>query len=657
MMGKNNQHPLVFRAALILFAGLSTAAVNQYWQQVLKAASPGSRSWQMGVAGWVGLGVLGVVILAALLFPVDRVFSWLDRVSKRLPANRWLGVGLLVMLALVFGGLYFGIPRYMRLYYIRTWAYALVVLAGVLALQILAPSRTLRWRFFLSALLFGSLAYFLTYFSVVSTYPLSLGWSETSRFFYASTIFSERVYGVEMPLPPYKFTRYLMQSLPFLIPNSPLWLHRLWQALMQAGFPMLAAWLLMRRLQIEDRAEKALFYWWAVLYLLQGPVFYQMLVMVVLMFGLFSLGGMLVPTLVVAAASLWAGLTQINWVPVPGMLAAAFYLISTPAAGKGFKHWLRYLLPPAVWVLAGGAVGLAARSWYTANSGWHGEIRGSVFSSALLWERLLPNPSYRLGILTGIALVALPLLIYLAANLKALFRRVHWLRLLGLGGMLVCLFAGGLVVSVKIGGGTNLHNLDAFMVFLLVFGASLFFGLFRGEDGETLASRPAPVLLAVILLVPVYFASLQARPAEVPPVDYIKGNLSFLQNYMEGYAGTDQDILFVTERQLPMFGYVEGVAVVPEYEKLFLMEMAMGESEYFLNQLTQDLETHRFSVIVTEKISLKLKDPAVDALAAENNAFYEHVAIPLGCSYKSVFWLQDAGIELWVPRTDGGCEQ
>ena len=41
--------------------------------------------------------------------------------------------------------------------------------------------------------------------------------------------------------------------------------------------------------------------------------------------------------------------------------------------------------------------------------------------------------------------------------------------------ILLIFFAGGIVVSVKIGGGSNLHNMDAFLVFLLV--AAVYFYL------------------------------------------------------------------------------------------------------------------------------------------------------------------------------------
>ena len=53
-------------------------------------------------------------------------------------------------------------------------------------------------------------------------------------------------------------------------------------------------------------------------------------------------------------------------------------------------------------------------------------------------------------------------------------------------------FGGGLAVSVKIGGGTNLHNLDAYMVLLLVATAELGFGRFAPPKGGK-AAKPLVV--------------------------------------------------------------------------------------------------------------------------------------------------------------------
>jgi hypothetical protein len=70
-----------------------------------------------------------------------------------------------------------------------------------------------------------------TFISEVSTFPFSLGWSEASRFYYASLFFSESLYNLHVPPSVLHPSRYLMQAIPFLIPSLPLWFHRLWWSL------------------------------------------------------------------------------------------------------------------------------------------------------------------------------------------------------------------------------------------------------------------------------------------------------------------------------------------------------------------------------------------------------------------------------------------
>jgi hypothetical protein len=116
-----------------------------------------------------------------------------------------------------------------------------------------------------------------TLFSDVSTYPLSLSWSEGSRFYYASLFFSERLYHMHVPPSVLHPSRYLMQAVPFLIPGLPLWFHRLWQVLLWISVTALTGFMLARRLRAGW-----VYALWAFLFLFQGPVYYHLLVMVFL---------------------------------------------------------------------------------------------------------------------------------------------------------------------------------------------------------------------------------------------------------------------------------------------------------------------------------------------------------------------------------------
>lgn len=67
------------------------------------------------------------------------------------------------------------------------------------------------------------------------------------------------------------------------------------------------------------------------------------------------------------------------------------------------------------------------------------------------------------------------------------------------------------------------------------------------------------------------------------------------------------EVLFISERQLLSFHELQGVRVVPEYEKVFLMEMAMGNNQPYLQRFYMDLVSHRFKAIITDTISTRLQ--------------------------------------------------
>ena len=241
-------------------------------------------------------------------------------------------------------------------------------------------------------------------------------------------------------------------------------------------------------------------------------MYYHLLVMVMLVIWGHNSQRFGRTLLIVLLASAWAGVSRVNWLPVPALIAACLYLIDTPVREQKL---LRYLLPPAVWGILGTAAGYAVQQAYQAWSGNPAAYFGSAFQSDLLWYRLLPNTTYPLGILPSAVLVSLPLLALLGLRLlqnRANLARMDWLRLLGLAAALLALFAGGVLVSLKIGGGSNLHNLDAYLALLLVVGSMLYFGRFATENRAALCGEAGQAhgaegaILAAVLLLPALFA-------------------------------------------------------------------------------------------------------------------------------------------------------
>jgi hypothetical protein len=271
----------------------------------------------------------------------------------------------------------------------------------------------------------------------------------------------------------------------------------------------------------------------------------------------------------------------------------------------------------------------------------------------LLWERLLPNATYPLGILLGILLVTLPLVILLIYLVRTRRWQLDWLRGLVVAGPLALFLGVGLVVSVKIGGGSNLHNLDMFLIGLLLAAALAWrAGGFRAL--AHLEQEPVWVqgLMVVMMLVFAYQPVLGAGPIELPAKDRVDRALSELREEVE-LAAQQGDVLFMDQRQLLTFGYVPKIPLVAEYEKKLMMDTAMtGDESYFI-PLYKDLARHRFSLIVSEPLHTRVRKSEYQ-FGDENNAWVRWVAAPVLCYYEPLVTFKDVKVQLLVPRESGG---
>ena len=332
-----------------------------------------------------------------------------------------------------------------------------------------------------------------------------------------------------------------------------------------------------------------------------------------------------------------------NWFPVPAMLAIAIYIFETPFAGKGWRYWLT----PFIWGISGFSAAIVSQFFYINLSGnADSSAFGSSFTSDLIWTQLLPNDTFPLGILLGIMIVSAPLIIAIIQMLRGKFSHLHPLRWVVLFAILSIFFLGGLIVSVKIGGGADLHNMDAFLVLLALIATSFFKGCVAGE-GE---AHPAwgqiswPVT-AAILLVPIGFALPQI--GYLPSYDNVnvEKDIQKLQKTISSGGG---ETLFVTERQLLTFETLNNIPLVPEYEQSELMEMAMSGNRAYLEKFYSDLQRHRFEFIVAEE--QKFAQQKKGSFVEENNAWVRYVGAPLLCAYKPVETLSSANVQIFMPR-------
>lgn len=483
--------------------------------------------------------------------------------------------------------------------------------------------------------------------TAVSAYPFSIGYSEASRHYYASMFHAQELYGLDLPYPFLHPTRYMLLSLPFLINGLPLWFHRLWQSILWVALTGGSSVLLARRLQLKGWAYFFIAAW-AYLYFLQGAVYYHLQACVIFILAGVSSKNFWRSLFFVALASLWAGMSRVNWFPVPAMLAIAIYLLEIPIRDRGWKYWLT----PVIYGVAGLAFAALGQFFYIQISG-NADIKnfGSSFTSDLLWNRLLPNEIFS-GVLIGIALVSAPLIFAFIQNARGRFATLHPLRWLALLGLVLVLFLGGLVVSVKIGGGGDLHNMDAYLVMLALVVTAFSAGRVITEDGQIFADgKISAWVVAAALLVPITYAL--PRVGNFYPYDPVaaREDIQTLQTYAESAGG---EVLFVTERQLFTYGDLRDIPLTPEYEQIELMEFAMSGNRAALEKFYADLKSKRFTYIVAEEQKFGLQKHG--AFKEENNAWVKYVGAPILCAYKPVATLTATNIQIFVPRPNPKCE-
>jgi hypothetical protein len=405
---------------------------------------------------------------------------------------------------------------------------------------------------------------------------------------------------------------------------------------------------LSRRIRIPGKGQSWSFIAWAFLFLLQGPVYYHLLVCAAIVLWGFDRNRFWRSLLVVLIASAWAGISRLNWFPIPGMLAAALYIMEHR---KDNLSWWRYLLLPAIWVGLGFLVALGSQSLYVLWSGNDPQAFASSFSSDLLWYRLLPNTTYPLGVLTGTLLVSAPLLWLVGYRLKATRgSNGYFVRLVGLGLMASVLLVGGLVVSVKIGGGSNLHNLDAYLTLLLVIGSYLYFDRFASERDDDEQDKPVSWKISLgMILIPALFAVSYGAPIPQANNDAVGLALAGLQKTIDRAVDDSGEVLFISERQLLIFDYLEGVTLVPEYEKVFLMEMVMSGNQAYLENFRRDIVEQRFDLIITDPLFENYKDRG-ESWAEENNAWVRTITTPVMCYYWRKATFPEVAVQILAPR-------
>jgi len=529
----------------------------------------------------------------------------------------------------------------------------------------------------------------------VSSYPFSLGWSEGNRLWDYSILFGRHLYNypADKPLPVYlDIGRQFVGGIPYLIPGLTIWQERLWLALVDVIPYLILGWVAYR-LPRQNTLAWVLAGIWAFIFVKQGPVHPPLLLCAIIVAIAWGRPLWLAIPLILGA-SYFAVTSRFTWMFAPGMWAAMLELGSAfPQAQQLDKRvWQRaisvgvagivggYVAPFFVskvvqWVetLGGQAVAGTGSGGVTLDF-----IGTSLSAQSLLWYRLFPNATFGPGILIALFFACLPLVIILVHFVKARYWILNsWQKLF----IILPLFAFlvvGLIVSTKIGGGGDLHNMDMFIIGLMFAGAIAW----RNGGYQWITStNTMPIwirfMTLAMIVIPGYLPLTSIRPISITAdvrvvatladihlvnaaADSLPNTLPSQAEFMEDLAGLQAeiaeaapqgDILFMDQRQLLTFGYIKDIPLIAEYDKKVLIDQALSENASYFETFYQDLASQRFSLILSNPLHERIKTDSAE-FSEENNAWVKWVSSPILCYYEPLYTFRKVDVQILGPRQD-----
>jgi hypothetical protein len=182
----------------------------------------------------------------------------------------------------------------------------------------------------------------------------------------------------------------------------------------------------------------------------------------------------------------------------------------------------------------------------------------------------------------------------------------------------------------------------------------MFLGTYAATDRWRLSSpddykRPnSPLLVILVILMPICFAVGMGKSLRTFDMDQASRSLAEIQSTVDPFSSEDGEVLFISQRHLLTFGMVEGVEIIPEYETVFLMEMAMSRNRDYLDQFHQDLRNRKFDLIVVDRLSTQIQARDHN-FAEENNAWVEEISMPILCYYVPLDEIPDVPLQFFIP--------
>ena len=640
---------------------------------------------------FIGYCLFCLTILWAVVYVIlhDRVYASI--VNKALAYRskignfRWLLALLLAVFPLwlfqftVWGIVFQGI-------FIRFFIWILSVFFVVVLVS--RENEFLSWERFLATLVLTagvfSVAASLRF---VSGYPFALGWSEGNRLWDYSIMFGRGRYDY----PPDKDIFVLLESgrqfvggILFLIPGVTIKAVRAWVGLLDI-LPYLLLGLALFRSMSKEKLLWVLLSLWVYLFLQQGPIHPPLIISAILVVLAWR-SSLWIAIPLILISGYFTNISRFTWIFAPAIWIALLELTDALPGmnGKVSKNtWVRVSTLFGFGLFGGVLLPQIIKFQQTDASAGGISFGGTQISlenlpeviaeQALLWYRLFPNSTYGPGILLGLLMATGPLLFLLYYLIQKKYWAINVWQKSFVALPLLAFLAIGLVISTKIGGGGDLHNMDMFLI-SLVFSAAVAW-IHGGRQWLEVAARQAPIWLRMIVvavlilpaLVPLremrsfsfdeqasWLLGLTDAPNEraldmYPSQAVVDDSLEAIQDEIDRSIDTGE-ILFIDQRQLLTFNFVSGVPLVPDYDKKVLIERALASNLDYFSRFYDDLENKRFSLIVTQPLNTPRKG-SDDQFGEENNAWVKWVADPLLCYYEIQQTLSDVNVQLLIPRS------
>ncbi len=592
------------------------------------------------------IGIMGLWKPSVLLQPG---WSTLDRLVGRLGRLRWLPAILfmtlptIIILALSVDSL---LSISIRLV-IVLWA----SIAAAICLP--GPRNAVEQRLTLAFLVTAAIYTISRRFILVTDYPFKLAWSEGNRIWDYSLYFARDRYtfssAYEAPgyLTP---GRHGLWGLPFLWSGAQIWLLRLWDAILWTiPYFLLALALFSKRRAVLHPIARLGFVLWGFLYLSQTGVLAPLILSALLLAAGFRKNNLLTTSIVTAGACFYAGMSRWTWFAAPAVWAAVWMLLEEPRD----EAWWRRLKKPMWLGVIGVSAGLLSQIILKDPFSADAPIYATSLSQPLLWYRLLPTTTYKMGVLPALILAVAPIVGLLAWSLRRKIIEWDFLQLLGVAAALGVFFAVGITASVKMGGGNNLHNLDMFLLQIIFLLAIAVTAASRERRLRHVSGNEGGKIWIALNIFVVVLAAFQVGwRIAVPSDELAKTTLEQVQSRV-GQAAQQGEVLFIDHRQLFTFGYLDGIPLTLDYELKELSNRAMSSDEEYFAVFEDDLSRGRFSLIISEAESLVYQGKTRE-FGEENDAWVRYISTPILKYYDPVFTSREMRISIFEPKDSSG---